>query len=116
MCPNLGNYDSLNKKISVSCAVEKVDGVNCHKCSCCPYVCQITKTVSKEAPIAVARKQVDDVLGGVEAWKNVQKTAVVCEACGNKEAYFREIQTRSADEPATLFFRCTACGKVWKEN
>jgi len=32
--------------------------------------------VSKEA--LVVKKQVDDVLGGAEAWKNVQKAAGMC--------------------------------------
>ena len=95
-------------------AVEKIQGVHCHKCSCCPYVFEIGSTISKKAPLQT--KEVDDVLGGEDAWKNVQKASAVCEAYGNKEAYFREIQTRSADEPATLFFRCTKCAKVWKEN
>jgi len=68
----------------------------------------------KEATLK--KKQVDDVLGGEEAWKNVQKTQAVCPECRNDEAYFREIQTRSADEPATIFYRCTRCAKTWKEG
>ena len=75
---------------------------------------EITSSISRHA--FLQQKTIDDVLGGEDAWKNVQKTSVVCESCGNKQAYFREIQTRSADEPATLFFRCTQCAKVWKEN
>ncbi|WPT12694.1 DNA-directed RNA polymerase III subunit RPC10 [Picochlorum sp. SENEW3] len=85
--------------------VEKVQGLHYQKCSSCPYVFEISSTISKQ--VALERKEVDDVLGGEDAWKNVQKASAVCESCGNKEAYFREIQTRSADEPATLFFRCT---------
>ncbi|EZQ06947.1 MULTISPECIES: transcription factor S [Acidianus] len=40
---------------------------------------------------------------------------VVCPACKNDEAYFWILQTRSADEPATRFYKCTRCGKVWRE-
>ncbi|WPT12693.1 DNA-directed RNA polymerase III subunit RPC10 [Picochlorum sp. SENEW3] len=90
--------------------VEKVQGLHYQKCSSCPYVFEISSTISKQ--VALERKEVDDVLGGEDAWKNVQKASAVCESCGNKEAYFREIQTRSADEPATLFFRCTKCAKT----
>jgi DNA-directed RNA polymerase III subunit RPC11 len=44
--------------------------------------------------------------------------AAVCPACRNNEAYFYEMQTRSADEPATVFLRCcnNNCKKVWSEN
>jgi DNA-directed RNA polymerase III subunit RPC11 len=66
--------------------------------------------------VALKKKEVDDVLGGEEAWKNVQKSQVPCPNCSHHEAYFREIQTRSADEPATIFYRCTSCAKTWKEG
>ena len=45
-----------------------------------------------------------------------QPLAAQCPSCGNKEAFFLEIQTRSADEPASLFFRCAACGHRWREG
>ncbi|KAK2078969.1 hypothetical protein QBZ16_002659 [Prototheca wickerhamii] len=54
--------------------------------------------------VALKKKEVDDVLGGDEAWANVQKTDVTCPKCSYHQAYFMEIQIRSADEPATLFF------------
>ena len=64
------------------------------------------------------RKQVDDVLGGSDAWKNVDQTEAHCSKCDNRRAYFMQIQTRSADEPMTTFYKCTnhACSHQWKEN
>jgi len=41
-------------------------------CQACPYVYNIDKKISKKAKLVV--KEVDDVLGGDEAWKNVAKT------------------------------------------
>ena len=38
-----------------------------------------------------------------------------CSKCGNKKAYFWEIQTRASDEPATSFFKCTKCKAVWRD-
>ncbi|HLC67503.1 MAG TPA: transcription factor S [archaeon] len=38
-----------------------------------------------------------------------------CKKCKNKKAYYWLIQTRSADEPPTQFFRCTECGHTWRE-
>jgi DNA-directed RNA polymerase subunit M len=38
-----------------------------------------------------------------------------CPKCQNNRAYYWLIQTRSADEPPTQFFRCTKCNHVWRE-
>ncbi|MEM1942831.1 MAG: transcription factor S [Candidatus Caldarchaeum sp.] len=40
---------------------------------------------------------------------------VVCPQCGHNEAKWWTIQTRSADEPMTQFFRCVRCGHTWRE-
>lgn len=41
----------------------------------------------------------------------------VCPTCGHKEAYFRQMQLRSADEPMTSFYKCAnfaTCGHNWR--
>ena len=38
-----------------------------------------------------------------------------CKKCGNEKSYHWEQQTRAADEPATRFYRCTACKHTWRE-
>ena len=38
-----------------------------------------------------------------------------CGECGNDTAYWWLRQLRSADESETRFFRCTKCGKTWRE-
>ena len=38
-----------------------------------------------------------------------------CEKCGNKTAYYWQVQTRSGDEAMTTFFRCTKCRFTWLE-
>lgn len=40
---------------------------------------------------------------------------VICPKCGSKGAYFWQMQTRSADEPTTIFYKCKKCGHVWRE-
>lgn len=42
--------------------------------------------------------------------------AATCPNCSHGQAYFKEVQTRSADEPATLFFKCVECEFRWKEG
>ena len=56
------------------------------------------------------RKEVDDILGGKEAWENVDSTEIGCpKDCGSKRAFFMMIQTRSMDEPMTVFYKCIQC-------
>ena len=37
-----------------------------------------------------------------------------CKKCKSKKCTYYEMQTRSADEPATIFITCLDCGKNWK--
>jgi len=83
-------------------------------CQACPYVYTITSKVTKDAPLQ--KKEVDDVLGGADAWKNAPKTDVNCPRCSYHKAAYMEIQIRSADEPATIFYRCMECEHQWREG
>lgn len=38
-----------------------------------------------------------------------------CGKCGQRKVTYTEAQTRSADEPMTLFCTCLACGKSWRQ-
>lgn len=38
----------------------------------------------------------------------------ICKKCRSKRCTYYELQTRSADEPATIFVTCLDCGKHWK--
>uniref|UniRef100_A0AC35U897 DNA-directed RNA polymerase subunit n=1 Tax=Rhabditophanes sp. KR3021 TaxID=114890 RepID=A0AC35U897_9BILA len=62
-------------------------------------------------------KDMDEVLGGPSSWENAQITDEKCQKCGGGRAYFMQLQTRSADEPMTIFYRCAAneCCHRWKE-
>jgi len=37
-----------------------------------------------------------------------------CKKCKSKRCTYYEMQTRSADEPATVFITCLDCGKRWR--
>ena len=37
-----------------------------------------------------------------------------CKKCKSKRCTYYEMQTRSADEPATIFVTCLDCGKHWR--
>ncbi|XP_008557313.1 DNA-directed RNA polymerase III subunit RPC10 [Microplitis mediator] len=85
------------------------------ECPTCPYVFNVNrKIVTRNYPLL---KEVDSVLGGEEAWKNVDATDITCPECSHPRAYFRQLQTRSADEPMTIFYRCCNpdCSFNWKD-
>ncbi|XP_014217621.1 DNA-directed RNA polymerase III subunit RPC10 [Copidosoma floridanum] len=84
-------------------------------CNTCPYIYHINRRVSTRTYPKL--KQVDDVMGGADAWKNVDSTKERCPKCSHDRAYFMQIQTRSADEPMTIFYRCcnSLCNHQWRE-
>ena len=44
----------------------------------------------------------------------VKDSLIKCGNCKNNTVQTTEFQTRSADEPMTIFCNCTTCGKRWK--
>jgi len=44
----------------------------------------------------------------------VKDSLIKCANCKNNTVQTTEFQTRSADEPMTVFCNCTTCGKRWK--
>jgi DNA-directed RNA polymerase III subunit RPC11 len=84
-------------------------------CSTCPYSCPITSRHHRTT-FALRRKQVDDILGGAAAWEHVDRTASTCPLCNNKEAFFLQIQIRSADEPMSIFYKCVQCSHQWNDK
>ncbi|KAK0089967.1 hypothetical protein PV325_004444 [Microctonus aethiopoides] len=104
-CPTCGN------------ALRVVEGSSGLRFSCisCPYIFNITRKISTRNYPKL--KEVDDVLGGLAAWKNVDSTEERCPKCSHNRAYFMQIQTRSADEPMTTFYKCcnSECGHNWRE-
>lgn len=55
-----------------------------------------------------------NVLEGSEGSDALPTIEIECEKCGHGEAIWWMLQTRSADEPTTQFFRCTKCGYTWR--
>jgi len=41
-------------------------------------------------------------------------TSIECPKCGNNTAFWWMLQTRSADEATTQFYRCTVCSHTWR--
>lgn len=102
-CPNCENM----------LIIDKQSQKNYLSCLSCPYNYEITKKLVKKHSNEV--KKADQIHGG----KNELKFASVCEKkcikCTCETAMFMEIQTRSADEPMTIFYQCVECRSTWKE-
>ena len=85
-------------------------------CRMCTFKMEITKKLTKK--IITKQKKVDYVINKDSGWGKKTENCDPCSQCGNKGAYFEEMQTRSADEPATIFYKCanSKCGYQWKEG
>ncbi|XP_076330739.1 RNA polymerase III subunit K [Tachypleus tridentatus] len=93
------------------------EGPQCYRfaCSTCPYVHNVKQRITNRKYPKL--KEVDDVLGGAAAWENVDSTEETCPKCNHGRAFFMQIQTRSADEPMTTFYKCCnpQCGHQWRD-
>ncbi|KAE9975085.1 hypothetical protein EG328_000506 [Venturia inaequalis] len=114
-CPTCSNLLTISRIPNTNLNSRHLAGQNAFICSTCPYLYPLQKRYYERKTLQ--RKDVDDILGGADAWDNVDRTNVNCpdESCGNGQAYFYQLQIRSADEPMTSFFKCTKCAKQWRE-
>lgn len=120
LCPDCGNM----------LLVEKSDQLRFY-CYSCPYTFNVED--SFVITHKLQRKKVDDILGGPESWRNAEQTAGTlssppysvilthmieqCPKCYHPKAFFKQMQTRSADEPMTIFYQCCNfdCAHRWKD-
>lgn len=103
-CPSCGNLLLIN-------ATAQGTQLKCRSCKfLMDYQGQRIQNAEIE-PLDVASLTIKE-----DDFTSTQKTEVKCEVCGNNEAFFQEIQIRSADEPATIFYCCTNCKHTWREG
>ena len=51
----------------------------------------------------------------LEGNKSMATDQFLCSRCHKRECTYYEMQTRSADEPMTIFINCLNCGKKWRQ-
>lgn len=85
------------------------------KCPKCDYVegsvtVQPKKTVQEDESVSEL-----NVLDENEGSESLPTIKIDCEKCGHDEAVWWMLQTRSADEPTTQFYRCSKCSYTWRD-
>ncbi len=93
-CPSCSNLMMPSQgKMECSCGYIQEEG-------------KISDRTKKKVDVQVMESKDTDVL---------PKAKYDCKSCNNNEAFFWTLQTRSADEPETKFYKCTKCGSVMRE-
>jgi DNA-directed RNA polymerase subunit M len=107
-CPTCGTRLVLVNKQEMNTAIE----YQCRKCghtdSCLPGIHDhvITKSNATGEVVVVFDKELE--------LSTMPMIRVECPKCHNNLAYVWQVQTRSGDEGATQFFRCTKCSQTWR--
>ena len=101
-------------KFCPKCEVKLKKSTSGLQCSKCGY--------TEGEKVKQRKKIVDDsesikefnVFEGNEGEESHPTIKIECEKCGNDEAVWWMLQTRSADEPTTQFYRCSKCRHTWR--
>jgi DNA-directed RNA polymerase subunit M len=84
----------------------------------CPR-CKFSTIMNKKDKIAIKEevkiKKTDQIEVVDKKIETLPKTKEECPKCHHAEAYYWVVQTRSADEAPTQFFKCTKCMHTWRK-
>ena len=94
------------------CEVKLKKGDSALQCPKCNYV-EGKETKQTKKTIQEHESQFN-VLSENETVEALPTIKIECEKCGNDEAVWWMLQTRSADEPTTQFYRCSKCRYTWR--
>jgi transcription factor S len=95
-------------KCEVRLKQDSSDSLICQKCGYSEKGGKGRKQVKGESNTTI------DVLDENEKAETLPVIKIDCEKCGNTEAVWWMLQTRSADEPTTQFYRCVKCNYTWR--
>ena len=85
-------------------------------CPKCKYVKEKTNKRTKEKPEEITPEFLVMDESDLNQAKRLESTIKIdCEKCHNQEGVCWSLQTRSADEPETRFYRCIKCNFTWRD-
>ncbi len=91
------------------------DGTTRLTCRKCGYSDEIIRNPSTSTSTIREEKPLIQVVGEEEEDISVMPTIKIpCPKCGHDTAVWWMLQTRSADEPTTQFYRCVKCNHTWR--
>ena len=65
---------------------------------------------------AIAVNKANDLrMEEIKAEEDDYEGILQCRKCKSKKTSYYQLQTRSADEPMTIFITCLNCGKHWRQ-
>ncbi len=99
-------------KFCPNCEVKLKKGDSGLQCPKCDYV--EGKETNQTKKIIQEHESQFNVLAENETVETLPTIKIECEKCGNDEAVWWMLQTRSADEPTTQFYRCSKCRYTWR--
>lgn len=99
-------------KFCPNCEVKLKKGDFGLQCPKCDYV--EGKETNQTKKIIQEHESQFNVLAENETVDTLPTIKIECEKCGNDEAVWWMLQTRSADEPTTQFYRCSKCRYTWR--
>ena len=78
----------------------------------------VIKMITKEKQDQIVETKKNKVNSFQSDWdkkhRKVTNGVYKCRKCGGSKTTQQEMQTRSADEPMTVFITCVECGNGWK--
>ncbi len=80
----------------------------------CPN-CKEEKEITKKESFKTSTSSKGDTAVVTEDVATLPKTRILCPKCQYPEAYYTIRQTRAADEPETMIYRCCKCNHSWRE-
>ncbi|OJJ48165.1 hypothetical protein ASPZODRAFT_62762 [Penicilliopsis zonata CBS 506.65] len=74
---------------------------------------ELKSAEQREKDLKIQKENMDKAMVA-QAERSIS-TSLQCGKCGQRKVTYTEAQTRSADEPMTLFCTCMNCGKSWRQ-
>ena len=76
--------------------------------------------IAHQSPQELNPEKWKEIMDDVEHKKKYRERIITsdaykCTRCKQRKCTYYQMQTRSADEPMTIFITCVNCGKKWKE-